>query len=146
MNGATVFEGPYTPSSPEVWERLAFDHFRASVPALTDEELIRRVNGDFSLAFWRRSNILAAKLHAETMTVTEQQEFMTYTDRTEAWGVERLVYLPELAGRRGVTVDSLIKQYRLRAAGRRRLRGRRTRLKRTIRSLGRWTAQNADTP
>lgn len=139
-------EGPYTPSDPNMQEEAAFLHFRESVPALTDEELVRRVNGDFSSAFWRCFNILAAKLHAETMTVAEQQEFMTYTDRTEAWSVERLVYLLELAGRRGVTVEGLIKQYRLRAAGRRRLRGRRTHLRRTKRSLTKWTAQSADTP
>jgi len=139
-------EVAYTPSDPNMQEATAFLRFRESVPALTDEELIRRVHGDFSSAFWRRFNILAAKLHAETITAMEQQEFMTYTDRTEAWSVERLVYLLELAGRRGVTVDSLIKQYRLRAAGRRRLRGRRTRARRAKRSLSRWTAQNADTP
>jgi len=52
-----------------------FLRFRESVPALADDELIRRVNGDFSAAFWRRYNILAAKLHAETMTDAEQQEF-----------------------------------------------------------------------
>jgi len=79
-----VTETTYTPSSPERWEASAFDHFRKSVPALTDDELVRRVNGDFSAAFWRRYNILAAKLHAETTTDAEQQEFLTYTDRAEA--------------------------------------------------------------
>ena len=72
---ASVTETTYTPSSPERWEASAFDHFRKSVPALTDDELVRRVNGDFSAAFWRRYNILAAKLHAETMTDAEQQKF-----------------------------------------------------------------------
>jgi len=81
---ASVTETTYTPSSPERWEASAFDHFRKSVPALTDDELVRRVNGDFSAAFWRRYNILAAKLHAETTTDAEQQEFLTYTDRAEA--------------------------------------------------------------
>lgn len=139
-------EGPYTPSDPAMQEAGAFHRFRESVPALTDDELIRRVNGDFSAAFWRRYNILAAKLHAETMTLPEQQEFLAYTDRTEAWGAERLVSLLELAGRRGVTAESLIKQYRLRAAGRRRLRGHRTRVRREKRSLSQWTAQSVDMP
>ena len=84
MNSATVSEGPYTPSDSAMQNTATFLRFRESVPALADDELIRRVNGDFSAAFWRRYNILAAKLHAETTTDAEQQEFMTYTERAEA--------------------------------------------------------------
>jgi len=110
----------YSPSESRVQEGAAdFLRFRASVPALTDAELVGRINGDFSATFWDRFYVLADKLHEETMTRPEQQEFMTYTDRTEAWSAERLVYLIELAGRRGVTVADLIEQYDLRAGSRR---------------------------
>ena len=81
---STMFEGAHSPSEPDMQGAEAFLRFRESVPMLTDEELVRRVNGDFSAAFWRRFQILASKLHAEAMTHREQQEFMTYTDRTEA--------------------------------------------------------------
>jgi hypothetical protein len=74
-------EGAYSPSESRVREEPAgFLHFRASVPALTDAELVRRASGDFDAAFWDRFYVLAAKLEAETMTHTEQQEFLTYTD------------------------------------------------------------------
>ena len=98
-------EIPYLPSESEVQEEPAgFHRFLASLPAYTDAELVRRASGDFDAAFWKRFYVLAAKLEEETMTRTEQQEFLTYTDRTEAWTAERLAYLVELAKRRGVSV------------------------------------------
>ncbi len=108
-------ETTYSPSESEMREGEAdFRHLQASARALTDASLVMRIQGDFPAAFWDRFYILADKLHEETMTQTEQQEFMTYTNRTEAWTVERLVYLIELAGRRDITIDDLIKQYSLR--------------------------------
>ena len=108
-------ESAYSPSESQVQpEPAGFRGFLASVPAFTDAELVRRASGDFDAAFWDRFYVLAAKLEAETMTRTEQQEFITYTDRAEAWSAERLAYLVELAKRRGVTVTDLIKQYHLR--------------------------------
>jgi hypothetical protein len=108
-------EEVYSPSESKVQEEpTGFRRFLASVPAFTDAELVRRASGDFDAAFWHRFYVLAAKLEAETMTHREQQEFLTYTDRTEAWSAERLAYLVELAKRRGVTVIDLIKQYNLR--------------------------------
>lgn len=89
-------ESAYSPSESRLQEEPEdFLRFRASVPALTDEELVRRASGDFDAVFWHRFYVLAAKFEAETMTRTEQQEFLTYTDRTEAWSAERLVYLVE---------------------------------------------------
>lgn len=114
--GKTVMpEEAYSPPKSRVQqEPTGFRRFLASVPTFMDAELVRRASGDFDAAFWNRFYALAAKLEAETMTHTEQQEFLTYTDRTEAWGAERLAYLIELAKRRGVTVTDLIKQYNLR--------------------------------
>ncbi len=86
----------------------------ASARSLTDAELLVKVKEDFPQTFWDRFYVLAARLEAETMMREEQKEFMTYTDRTEAYTVERLVHLMELGGRWGVSALDLIKQLGLR--------------------------------
>lgn len=87
---------------------------REAARACTEAELLIKVKEDFSEGFWSRFYVLADRLEEETMTVAENAEFRIYTDQTEAFNVERLVYLIELGRRRGVTALDLIKQLGLR--------------------------------
>lgn len=91
-----------------------FLRLKEAARACTEAALLVKVKEDFSDEFWSRFYVLAAKLEAETMTVAENAEFRTYTDQTEAYSAERLVYLIELGRRRGVTALDLIKQLGLR--------------------------------
>ncbi len=81
---------------------------------LTESDLLLRVNRGFSEAFWDTYRALIAKRRAETLTPQEQQELIGMSDQLEAWHVERLRYLINLAELRGITVEQVTAQLGLR--------------------------------
>jgi post-segregation antitoxin (ccd killing protein) len=78
--------------------------------SLTETELLARINRGFSGTFWNRYRRLNSRRRAETLTRKEQQELIGLSDQLEAWRVERLRYLNQLARLRQISVDALIKQ------------------------------------
>lgn len=75
--------------------------------ALSEAELLARINRGYPEAFWERYRQLIAKRRVETMTPGEQQEAIRMSDQLEAWRVERLQYLIKLAEIRHTSVDAL---------------------------------------
>ena len=82
--------------------------------ALTESELLERINRGFPEAFWDRYRLLIARRRVETMTPEEQQEAIGMSDQLEAWRVERLQYLIKLAEMRHTSVESLMQKMGLR--------------------------------
>ncbi len=82
--------------------------------ALTETELLTRINRGFPETFWNRFRDLVAKLKSGSLTLEEQKELISHTDQTENRDAERLVYLLELSKRRGMTVPALMEQLGLR--------------------------------
>ena len=76
--------------------------------SLTETDLLARINRGFPETFWNRFRTLAAKCDAGTLTPEEQQEFVAQTDQTENRDAQRLMYLAELAQRRGITLKALV--------------------------------------
>ncbi len=91
----------------------AEDYLRRHDPVrpLTEAELLMRINrSGFPEMFWDRFRALVAKRTAGTLTPEEQQELLWHTEQTENRDAERLPYLFQLAGLRGVTVQALMTQ------------------------------------
>lgn len=82
--------------------------FPAAPASMTERELLEEINKGFSEAFWERFRVLVRRREAGTMTVSEQQEAIRMSDRTEARAVERLQCLIELSKRRGKSVHQLM--------------------------------------
>ncbi|GAB4460341.1 MAG: hypothetical protein OHK0029_24160 [Armatimonadaceae bacterium] len=76
---------------------------------LTESQLLERINAGFSEDFWNRYRHLITCRDAETLTQAEQQELVTMSDQVEVRTAERLLYLGELAKKRGITVAELMK-------------------------------------
>ncbi len=77
--------------------------------SLTESELLARINKGFPENFWNRYRKLIARRRAETLTRNEQQELIGMSDQLEAWQVERLQYLINLAELRNISLDALTK-------------------------------------
>lgn len=89
----------------------------AALPAeLGENELLREINQGFSEDFWSRYKALIARRQAETLTPNEQAELIDLSDQVEERTARRAQALVELAGRRGVTLDALVRQMGIRPA------------------------------
>jgi hypothetical protein len=98
-----------------VRDAMAASHpFPAAPASMTEKELVEEINRGFSEAFWERFRVLVRRREAGTMTVAEQQEAISMSDRTEARAVERLQCLLELSERRGKSVDELMTEMSIR--------------------------------
>lgn len=87
----------------------------AVLPAeLGENELLREINQGFSEDFWSRYKALIARRQAETLTPGEQGELIDLSDQVEERTARRTQALAELAGRRGVTLDALVRQMGIR--------------------------------
>lgn len=86
------------------------------VSQLSNDELLRRINGGPSESFWGRYRELARKRDATIITQNELAELIQHSDIMEAWGAERLSYVVELSKRRGTTLPELIDLLGLRPA------------------------------
>lgn len=85
-------------------------------PRLSKEEadLLRKINQGLSAEAWQRYENLNQKVHAETISPEEHQEFLQLVDQVEMTDAERLFHLIELSRIRGVSVDALMDQLGLR--------------------------------
>ena len=70
--------------------------------------LLQRINCSLSPAEWRRYRHLQDKRRTETLTLEEQQEAISFSDRLEHLNAERLQALAELAALRRITVAALM--------------------------------------
>ncbi len=84
--------------------------------SMSETELLAKITEGFSEDFWRRYRVLVAKREAGALSRAEREELVGFSDRTEARAAERLVYLTELAARRGTTVKALMTTLGIRPA------------------------------
>lgn len=78
---------------------------------LTESEIIERMNGLYSLAFWDELHRLNARRQAEILTPQEHVRLMQLNDEAERKNVERLYCLMELANRRGVSLEEIMRSF-----------------------------------
>lgn len=69
-----------------------------------------KINQDIPAAARKRMNELIDKRQAYLITTAELDELIQLTDQSEAFGVERLKCLIELAALRNITLDELMRQ------------------------------------
>ncbi len=79
-----------------------------------EAELLQKINQGLPIEIRQRYEELNDKLHEETITPEEHQEFLQLVDRLELADAERLRHLIELADIRNVTVDTLMNQLDIR--------------------------------
>lgn len=102
-----------------------FDDFKAQVeklakqkkpPAISkkEKELIDKIkNGGPTEKFWKKFDILSAKLEQEIMTDKENQAFMRLVQVSEKWTYERLQLMVELSKLWDVTLDEVLKRLKI---------------------------------
>lgn len=81
-----------------------------NVSAATDDELLEFVNEGLSESDWNHYYGLTRKRQEELISEQELEELIRLTDRIENLNAARMKCLVELALRRRVTVDALMKQ------------------------------------
>ncbi|WP_309714393.1 hypothetical protein [Armatimonas sp.] len=74
-----------------------------------EQAQLEGINHELPRTFWKRYRALVAKLEDETLTQDERQEFLTLTQKSEAWNVRRLELLEALAQKRGMHFPELMK-------------------------------------
>lgn len=74
----------------------------------TEGELLEGINEGFPETFWVRYRDLISHRESETLTVEEQRELISLSDRVEQRTAERLDLLAELSRRRNISVRQLI--------------------------------------
>lgn len=75
-----------------------------------ETELFREINDSFDEVFWHRYKELREKLEDETMTPTENEEFLNMNEEVEAKNVIRLRSVAELAQLRQMSIPDLMNQ------------------------------------
>jgi hypothetical protein len=75
-----------------------------------ETELFREINDSFDEVFWHRYKELREKLEDETMTPTENEEFLKMNEEVEAKNVIRLRSVAELAQLRQMSIPDLMSQ------------------------------------
>lgn len=91
---------------------------RAGSTARLDAEearLLLKINEGLPESTWHRYRELVARRQAETLTSDEHEELIALSDHIEEVHARRLGYLAELAGLRGVSLESLIEELGIRA-------------------------------
>jgi hypothetical protein len=85
-------------------------------PRLSKQEsdLLQKINQGLSAEAWQRYDSLNEKLHEETISPEEHQEFLKLVEQIEMADAERLFHLIELSRIRRVSVDALMDQLGLR--------------------------------
>ena len=87
---------------------------RAVSLSKTETDLLQQINQGLPPPMRLRYDELTVKLHEETITSTEQEEFLRLTDLIEQTDVERLRALIALAQLRRMSVDTLMDQLGIR--------------------------------
>lgn len=75
-----------------------------------ETELFREINNSFDEVFWHRYKELREKLEDETMSPTENEEFLKMNEEVEAKNVIRLRSVAELAQLRQMSIPDLMNQ------------------------------------
>lgn len=75
-----------------------------------ETELFLEINDGFDEVFWYRYKELREKLEDETMTPTENEEFLKMNEKVEAKNVIRLRSVAELAQLRQMSIPDLMNQ------------------------------------
>jgi ABC-type phosphate transport system auxiliary subunit len=93
-------------------EQVNFLLARRKTPSLSapEAELLQKINQGLPADTQRRYDELRAKLHAETITPAEHQEFLALVDIIEQTDADRLQHLIKLSGLRQVTLPDLMHQ------------------------------------
>jgi hypothetical protein len=79
--------------------------------AVSEIELIERINATgFDEEFWRRYDALRRGQRESALAPDARAELLAMNDRLEEAGARRMVFLIELANRRGVTVPEVMAQ------------------------------------
>ena len=94
-------------------QTLSIDDLIASLPKLTEPELLQRIGFGWEASRWKRYDELVSKCKAETLTRKEYNELSRLTDKREMLHAERLFLLIELSKRRGVSVEALMNEMRI---------------------------------
>ncbi len=87
---------------------------RAASLSTAETDLLRQINQGLPSTLRVRYEELNAKLHEETITPDEHEEFLQLNDQIEQADVERLRHLIALAQLRQVSVDTLMDQLGIR--------------------------------
>ncbi len=83
-------------------------------PSRREAELLKIVRRRRPAAMYRRYRELARKLEAETLTPDEREEFMPLIEQSEAFAVQRLEALIELAALRNTELPHLMEELGIR--------------------------------
>lgn len=86
-----------------------------AVPRLSTNEsaLMLKINQGFTPVLQQRYDELLEKRDARTLTPEEYQELLALTDQVEAWNVERVQALSDLARVRQVSLPEVMRQLNL---------------------------------
>lgn len=90
-----------------VEERLR--HAQTAHLAVTEAELLQKINLGLEEQEWMRYHALIAKRRAETLTPSERQELTAFSDRIEQANVTRMKSLIELAKLRNTSLETLMR-------------------------------------
>lgn len=75
-----------------------------------EEELLLRLSKGLPEQTWRRFDELRLKLEAEQASGIERDEFLDLNRQVEAWNVERLRLVDQIAQLRGISFDTALSQ------------------------------------
>lgn len=77
-------------------------------------EMLHEIGTGLPQKFWARYRTLIARREAQTLTSSEQAELIALSDKAEEATMRRIRVLVELAGRRGIALDTLMIQMGIR--------------------------------
>ncbi len=103
---AQLHDSEFEPFAQKVMAQRA--RRRASGRSQDEVELLERINHGVPVATWQRYHLLNDKIHEETITEDERQEFMEIVNQVELADAKRLHNLIELAQLRDTSVDELM--------------------------------------
>jgi hypothetical protein len=109
LNGVAQLD---TMALEEVLQQVSRLLARRKAPSVPQREveLLQQISNYLSPAVRTRYHELNVKLHNETITETEHQEFLVLVDQIEVADAKRLQHLIELAQLRGVPLATLMTQ------------------------------------
>lgn len=90
--------------------RLRSEKQKIKSQTVRELELLALINMTFEKDKWERLRYLDWKLENQTLNASEEQESLTLAEAYEAYSVQRLQYMVELALLRQVSLDALIEE------------------------------------
>ncbi len=99
----------------QLMSRIIALQARYKAPSLPkqESELLIRINKGLPSDIQKRFDELVARRQDETLTMGEQRELISLTEKIEKSDAERVRYISELARLRGISPDSLMKDMKL---------------------------------